>query len=98
MIVVNVHLDSAISPTRDKELARVLISNEGGTDTHGDYKCVSLRGRGKEQLDRRVVQRRGKVLNHPRQAEHVLNLVAKALIAMGYGKGTNELRRRSLFT
>ena len=86
MIVVSVQLDSAIHESRDKELARVLIANEGGTDTLGDYACVSLRGRSKEQLDRRVVQRRGKVMNHPRQAEHVLNLVAKALIAMGYGK------------
>lgn len=87
MLVVNVQLKSAISPTRDKELARVLIANEGtGTATLGDYSCVSLRGRGKSQLDKRVVQRRGRVVNHPRQAEHVLNLVAKALIAMGYGK------------
>jgi hypothetical protein len=86
VIVVSVQLDSAISPTRDKELARVLIANEGGTETLGDYKCVSLRGRGKEQLDRRIVQRRGFVENHPRKAEHVLNLVAKALIKMGYGK------------
>jgi hypothetical protein len=86
VIVVNVHLDSAISSTRDKELARVLIANEGGTEILGDYSCVSLRGRSKEQLDKRIVQRRGVVTNHPRQAEHVLNLVAKALIAMGYGK------------
>ena len=86
MIVVNVQLKSAIHRSRDRELARVLISNEGGTATFGDYKCVSLRGRSTEQLDRRVVQRRGFVENHPRQAEHVLNLVAKALIKMGYGK------------
>ena len=86
MIVVSVQLDSAISPTRDKELARVLIANVGGTDTLGDYMCVSVRGRSKEQLDRRVVQRRGFVEGHPRKAEHVLNLVAKALINMGYGK------------
>lgn len=87
MIVVNVHLDSAISPSRDKELARVLIANDGsGTETLGDYRCVSLRGRSKEQLDKRVVQRRGKVENFPREADHVLNLVAKALTAMGYGK------------
>ena len=85
MIVVSVQLDSAISPTRDKELARVLIANEGGTDTLGDYKCVSLRGRSKEQLDQRIVQRRGTVMTHPRQAEHVLTLVAKALRALGYG-------------
>ena len=86
MIVVSISLDSAIHESRDKELARILIANVGGTDTLGDYKCVSLRGRGKEQLDRRVVQRRGLVENHPRKAEHVLNLVAKALINLGYGK------------
>lgn len=86
MIVVSVQLDSAIHESRDMELARVLISNEGGTHTRGDYACASLRGRGKKQLDRRNIQRQARVLNHPRQTEHVLNLVAKALTAMGYGK------------
>ena len=86
MIVVNVHLDSAISETRDAEIARVYIANMGGTDTHGDYDCRALRGRSKEQLDKGAVQRQAIVMNHPRQAEHVLNLVAKALIAMGYGR------------
>ena len=86
MIVVSVNLDSAIHESRDMELARVLISNEGGTDKLGNYKCGALRGRGKDQLDRRTVQRQAMVMDHPRQAEHVLNLVAKALNAMGYGK------------
>jgi len=63
----------------------VLISNIGGSDELGDYSAVSLRGRSKEQLDRRAVQRRAKVLGHPRKAEHVLNLVAKALHELGYG-------------
>ena len=86
MIVVSVQLDSAISPSRDKELARVLISNIGGDDVHGDYMCVSLRGRGKEQLDMERPNRTGVVKHHPREREHVLNLVAKALNEMGYGK------------
>jgi len=86
MIVVHVELDSAIHSSRDRELARVLISNEGGTDTLGDYKCVALRGRSKAQLDKGTAQRQAMVMGHPRKAEHVLNLVAKALIAMGYGK------------
>jgi hypothetical protein len=86
MIVVHVELDSAIHRSRDRELARVLISNEDGTDTLGDYKCEALRGRSKEQLDKGTVQRQAMVMGHPRKAEHVLNLVAKALIAMGYGK------------
>ena len=86
MIVVSVQLDSAISESRDMEIARVLISNIGGSDTLGNYYCRALRGRGKEQLDKRVVQRHAGIDNHPRKSEHVLNLVAKALIAMGYGK------------
>jgi hypothetical protein len=85
MIRVNVHLDSAISRSRDIELARVLISNVGGTDEHGDYACVALYGRSTKQLDKRKVQRRGEVKRHARKREHVLNLVTKALLAMGYG-------------
>ncbi len=68
------------------ELARVLISNIGGSGTLGDYSCQALRGRGKEQLDKRIVQRHSVVKGHSRKSEHVLNLVAKALIEMGYGK------------
>lgn len=88
MIVVSVQLDSAISSTRDKELARVHISNVSVNDTGtlADYGVESMRGRGKTALDKCIVQRRGRVVNHPRQREHVLNLVAKALISMGYGK------------
>lgn len=89
MIVVSVRLDSAISRSRDKELARVHIVNVGSKDSdadHGDYVCTSMRGRGKSQLDRMTVSRIGTVLHHARKREHVLNLVAKALTTMGYGK------------
>ncbi len=86
MIVVSVQLDSAIHESRDKELARVHISNIGGDAVYGDYMCIALRGRGKEQLDQGRPNRTGTVLHHAREREHVLNLVAKALIAMGYGK------------
>lgn len=94
MIVVNVHLDSAISRTRDKELARVHIANVGGTDELGDYRATSLRGRSTEQLDQGIINRTGEVHGFARNREHVLarnrehvlNLVCKALIAMGYGK------------
>lgn len=85
MLVVNVHLKSAISSSRDAELARVIIANVGGTATRGDYRCMALWGRGTEQLDKMKVIRTGDVTNHARQREHVLNLVAKALISMGYG-------------
>lgn len=87
MIVVSVKLVSAISPTRDKELARVHICNVGGTNERGEYACYALHGSGKEQLDKHIAnpKRRGHVKNYPRLRLHVLNLVAEALDAMGYG-------------
>lgn len=88
MIVVSVQLDSAIASARDRELARVHISNVSINDkgTLADYKVESMRGRSAAALDKCIVQRRGRVVDHPRQREHVLNLVAKALLSMGYGK------------
>jgi hypothetical protein len=87
MIIVSVRLDSAISPTRDQELARIHICNaSGGDGDFADYVAYSLRGRGKIQLDRLTINRHGVVKHHPRKREHVLNLVAKALNEMGYGK------------
>lgn len=68
------------------ELARAHIANVGGTDTLGDYAVTTLRGRSSVQLDRRVVQRQGKVERHPRLSEHVWHLVAKSLTAVGYGR------------
>lgn len=47
---------------------------------------ATLRGRSSVQLDRRVVQRQGKVERHPRLSEHVWHLVAKSLTAVGYGR------------
>lgn len=86
MIRVTVQLHSAISRTRDKELARFDIWNTGeGGDALRNYECASYRGRSAAALDRRQVNRSGKVTGHPAEAEHVLNLVAKALISMGYG-------------
>lgn len=84
MIVVKVELWSAITGERT-EIARAEICNVGGSDELGNYDVRSLRGRGAEQLARRVVQRRGKVSGHPRLKQHVWNLVAKALASMGYG-------------
>ena len=88
MIVVSVCLDSAISPTRDIELARMEIANDSThpKKTHGNYVCRTLRGRGKGMLDRRATQRHTEIKDFPREAEHVWNLVAKALTKMGYGK------------
>jgi hypothetical protein len=87
MIEINVHLKSAISRTRDKELARFVICNTGepAPPGEGHYYVESYRGRSKVALDRRKPSRSGEVRHHRRDDEHVLNLVAKALQAMGYG-------------
>jgi hypothetical protein len=85
MIVVRVELHSAVDGSV-RELARLHISNAGGTETLGDYDVQTLRGRSTADLDRRMVQRRGRVCRHQRLALHVWHLVAKALGAMGYGR------------
>jgi len=84
MIVVSVLLLSARDGSAT-ELARMHISNIGGTDTLGNYDAETLRGRSTADLNRRIVQRKTKVLGHPRLSQHVWNLIAKALTGMGYG-------------
>jgi hypothetical protein len=92
MIVVKVELWSAIDGSHT-ELARAVIDNIGGTNTHGNYRARAMRGRDEESLhasmrkillsDQGAVHE-GKVMNHPRLSQHVWNLVAKSLTAMGY--------------
>lgn len=85
MLTVRVELNSAITG-QTSEIAQVIIFNDTTGDRQiGNYKCVSFRGRDKETLDKHRAVRKGEVKNHPRQREHVLNLVAKALSSMGYG-------------
>lgn len=86
MIVVSVQLISAIHPSRSKELARMTISNVGGDETHGDYEIKTYRGRSKEALDKRIVNRSGKVTNYPRLALHVWHLIYEAMKALKYDK------------
>lgn len=88
MIVVKVELWSAI--TGDKtELARMVIDNRGGSRTKGDYGVATMRGRDADTLHKAMLARshtrEGMVMGHPRLAEHVWNLVAKALTTMSYG-------------
>ena len=95
MIIIRVELHSAISRLRDRELARFMIANDGtATGRQQNYVVESYRGRDKVALDKRQVNRRGVVQNHPSEDEHVLNLVAKALNAMGYGQPSRASRRR----
>lgn len=89
MIVVRVELWSAITGEKS-EIARFGIWNVGsGSHTRGDYECASYTGRSKEAFDKSMISKRhtheGKVTNHARLQEHVLNLVAKALTSMDYG-------------
>ena len=93
MIVIRVELWSAVNGEKT-ELARMVIDNVGGTNTLGDYRCRTLRGRSREALDKALLalctngsgtQREGQVTGHPRLREHVWNLVAKALTSMRYG-------------
>lgn len=85
MIVVRVELHKKGYGGEVIELARAEIINVGGTDELGNYVCRTLHGRGEESLDKRREQRHTTVERHPRKAEHVWNLVTKALTRMGYG-------------
>ena len=87
MIIVRVELMSAITG-QTRELARMHICNEGGTNARCDYGAYVLRGRDKEALDRSwragTYTETAKVTGHARLQEHVWNLVSKALVAAGY--------------
>lgn len=92
MIVVSVILHSAVTG-EVKEIARSVIHNVGGTGKHGDYESFSCRGRDKDALQSSMVSilrgqsepvHKGRVEKHPRVEQHVWNLVAKSLTAMGY--------------
>lgn len=93
MIVVRVELWSAITGEKS-ELARAVISNEGGTAQRGNYLARAMRGRDEAALQKNMIDvmrgakpiHEARVENHARLSEHVWNLVAKSLTAMGYGK------------
>lgn len=85
MIVIRVELWSAIDGNRT-EIARMHVCNIGGTETIGNYRAETFIGRNSADLDRMRVNRRCKVPGHPRLAQHVWHLVAKALSGMGYGQ------------
>lgn len=89
MIVVKVELWSAIDGSR-KELARMMIDNRSGGGATRDYNARTYRGRSEAALHKAMIEdtttRRGKVLGHAAEKLHIWNLVAKALVNMGYGK------------
>jgi hypothetical protein len=86
MIVISVRLESAIHASRSKELARMQISNISGAGSKRSYLVEVFRGRSKELLDRRAVQRTAQVRDYPALALHIWHLVAEALAECGYGR------------
>lgn len=93
MLVVRVELHSAITG-KVTEIARMIIGNVGGSKNLGDYVCRTYRGRSAEDLDKRAVQRSGKVETYPRLSLHVWHLVGRCLVSMGY-VGKKELPQPS---
>lgn len=89
MIVIRVELWSAIDGQKT-ELARAMIHNVADAGRVADYAGETYRGRSADALDdamsRRQVAREAKVTGHRKLDLHVWHLVAKMLIAMGYGK------------
>lgn len=78
MIVVDTHLHSAISPTRDANLCRVEIVNDGsGTASRGNYN-VLLYARNNGRLIRTA-----RVENWPRNARPAWRLLQAAMEALG---------------
>ena len=77
MLVINVELHSAITH-KITTIARMSISNVGGTVSRGDYSAKTFHKTTGEPL------RSGEVLNHPRISANVWVLVRKALQVMGY--------------
>lgn len=88
MIRVSVHLLSAVSRDRDRELARMDIANDGRLSREnphlGAYTGVTYRGRTKAALDQGLTIRRAEVTNWPRERLHIWNLVHWMLQHMGY--------------
>jgi hypothetical protein len=85
MLIVSVHLHSAITG-KVSEIARMQIVNDGtGVGELGHYRCRSYRGRDTNQLNNCTISRQGEVKNYQRRKLHVWNLVARSLERMGYG-------------
>lgn len=89
MIVLRVELHSAVTK-EVTTLHTVVIDNVGVHDggRKADYRCRTWK-RGEELLDVKYGKphlREGVVEKHPRLSKPVLNLVYKALVAMGYSK------------
>lgn len=90
MIRVTVTLLSAIHSSRDRELARMDICNDGEVTVEnqnlGTYNGMTYIGRDKERLDKGTPSKAGRVERWRRNDFHVWNLVRQMLQNMGYDK------------
>jgi hypothetical protein len=78
MIVVRIELKSAVSAARNRELAAIVIANEGTGDTaRGNYTAIATRvgGPTRRHYD-------GRVEGFPRKSRSVLELLRRALNAI----------------
>lgn len=79
MIIVDATLDSAIDESRDENLCRVVIANDGkGTLSRSNYD-VRLYARNNGRLIRRA-----RVENWPRNAKPAWRLIQAAFEALGH--------------
>ena len=91
MLVVRVELHPHGDETRMKELARMIIANDGtGTFERGNYWGLAAKGivKGERMISPAIMHpsrkmRRAEVKNYPRASKHVWNLVARMLTNMG---------------
>src|SRR5258705_11699421 len=79
-MIIRVELDSAITG-QITEIERARIANIGRSETLGNYATETLRGPCAEDLNKGIVQRSSFIEKHPRKAQHVWHLIAKALKA-----------------
>lgn len=100
MLVVRVELWSAITGRRTEiARATICNTGETENPNRGDYTAATFKGRDAAALQNNMerffrstdgaeankgVSHKGSVNNHARLQEHVWNLVAKSLAAMGY--------------
>jgi len=83
VIVVRVELWSAVTHEKT-ELARMHISNVGGTDRRRNYEGATFRGRSEKELARLTMQKTGRLVGFPSLDLHIWNLVTRMLLSMGY--------------
>ncbi len=80
MIRVTVDLVSAVHESRSRHLGTLILANDGtGTETKGNYDAAFSGASG-------GAGKRGRVLDYPRQAVAIWNLVRRACEAAGYTK------------